>query len=393
MRSFLEILKLVARVGLARIAGINISSKASGADSSPVRILFVANAFIPTLQLSFFKPLANLIERGDVATDLISEQQMKDQFGKRLREVEVHDWLNKRVKQFRPTVVVFCRYSGPHVKYITELAHAAKIPTIFHVDDDLLNVPLEIGQKKYEYHNHPLRIEAVRYLLENVNLVYCSTEALKQRFESYGFKSNFKVGKIYCSGSVLAPAATRPVRKIGYMGFDHAHDLETVLPAIIQFLRRNQGVEFELFGSIPKPTSLDEFGTRIKVIPPVPVYEEFLNKFSTLDWDIGICPLARTDFNVVKANTKWVEYTSVGTAVVASAGTIYDPCCSDGCGLLATTTDEWLEALEGFVLDNSKRSNQVAFAQKRLGDEYSVERLCAQVLDILYQAGRLVKST
>lgn len=390
MRSYMNSFKAAVRISLARTLGLNMSSKTAGAANSPMRVLFVSNAFIPTLQLSFFKPLANMIEQGELAVELLSEQQMKEQFGKRLREAEVEQWINKRVAQFNPTAVVFCRYSGPHAQYITELARRTRIPTVFHVDDDLLNVPVEIGQKKYEYHNHPLRLETVRYLLENVDVVYCSTEPLKQRFVSYGLKANFKVGGIYCSGKVLVPAEDRPVRKIGYMGFDHAHDLERVIPALIQVMRRNPEVKFELFGSIPKPAVLEEFGERVNVIPPVPNYEEFLEKFSSLNWDIGICPLAKTDFNAVKANTKWVEYTSVGTAVVASAGTIYDACCADGCGVLADTTDEWVEALESFIGNSQKRSKQVARAQQRLQEEYSVERLGLQVREVLASAEKCI---
>lgn len=389
MLSYVEKVKTTISVALARVLGGNQAGTA-GRDSAPARVLFVANALIPTLQLSFFKPLASIIDQDGLYTDLLSEQQMKEQFGKRLREAEVEKWINERVAKFKPTVIVFCRYSGPHTAYLTKLARKARIPTVFHVDDDLLNVPVEIGQKKYEFHNHPVRLEAVRHLLENVDLVYCSTEALKQRFVSYGLRSTFKVGEIYCSGKVLVPAVNRPVKKIGYMGFDHAHDLETVLPALIQVLRRNPEIEFELFGSIPKPAVLEEFGARVNVIPPVPNYEEFLTKFSSLNWDVGICPLAKTDFNAVKANTKWVEYTSVGTAVVASADTIYDTCCSDGCGALATTTEQWLSAIEVLIHDSQKRSMQVVAAQKRLKDEYSVDRLQRQVLDVLSSAVRLV---
>ncbi len=69
-------------------------------------------------------------------------------------------------------------------------------------------------------------------------------------------------------------------------------------------------------------------------------------RFAELEWDIGICPLAPTAFNVLKANTKWVEYTSVGAAVIASRDMIYDDCCSDGCGDLATTHEEWVAAME-----------------------------------------------
>ncbi|MEE4626161.1 glycosyltransferase [Pseudomonas alliivorans] len=354
------------------------------------RILFVANALIPTLQLSFLKPLAPRIEQGTVVTELLSEFQMKEQIDLRLTKSEVQAWIKARVMQFKPTIMVFCRYSGPHTEYLTKLAGKLGVPTVFHVDDDLLNVPVEIGKKKHEFHNRPPRLEAVRHLLENVNLVYCSTKALEQRFVSYGFKSTFKVGEIYCSGKVMASSVNRPVKKIGYMGFDHAHDLEMVLPALIQVLRRNPEAEFELFGSIPKPNVLEEFGDRVNVIPPVPVYEEFLEKFSSLNWDVGICPLAKTDFNAVKANTKWVEYTSVGTAVVASADTIYDACCSDGCGLLATTTEEWISAVEALIHDSQKRSAQVAKAQMRLVADYSIERLEHQVLDVLASARKTV---
>lgn len=391
MLSHVEKIKNTISNAFARFfGGKDAESKVQ--DRASVRVLFVANAFIPTLQLSFFKPLATIIEQGDLSTDFLSEQQIKELPGKPMRESKVKSWIRKRVAKFKPTAIVFCRYSGPHTAYLTQLAKAAGIPTVFHVDDDLLHVPVEIGQKKYEYHNHPARLEAVRYLLENVDLVYCSTEALKQRFVSYGLKSNFKVGTIYCSGNVLVPAVKRSTKKIGYMGFDHAHDLETVLPALIQVLKKDAEVEFELFGSIPKPAVLEEFGDRVNVIPPVPNYEEFLAKFSSLNWDIGICPLANTDFNAVKANTKWVEYTSVGTAVVASADTIYDACCSGGCGTLATTTAQWVDALELLIGDSERRLTQVLNAQNRLREDYSVDRLQRQVLDVLDTAAKLVKS-
>jgi len=101
--------------------------------------------------------------------------------------------------------------------------------------------------------------------------------------------------------------------------------------------------------------------------------------------------LAPTPFNAAKSINKWVEYTSVGTAVIASAGTIYDECCSEGCGLLVNTTEEWLEALEVLANDSVRRFKQVAQAQRRLEMEYSVERLCDQVLDVIDRANKIAK--
>lgn len=389
MRDFLKKLKTAGRIALARMR-ISTLTQSSGNISSNSRILFVANAFIPTLQLSFVKPLASLVQSGELATELLTEQQLKEHFGKNLREAQVRDWINTRFEQFQPTMVIFCRYSGPHVQHIIELARASRVPTIFHIDDDLLNVPIEIGQKKYDYHNHPSRLSTVKYLIEHVDLVYCSTEALKLRIISYGFNTRLQAGRIYCSAEVKSPAVNRPLKKIGYMGFDHAYDFELVLPAIIQILRRHPQIKFELFGSIPKPASLDEFGSRIVMIPTVPEYEKFMKKFSELDWDIGICPLAPTPFNAVKANTKWVEYTSVGAAVIASRGTIYDSCCSDGCGILATTIEEWVEAFEALLSNSELRYQLVSKAQNRLMKDYSVSCLRDQLLEVFHQAHEVI---
>ncbi len=350
------------------------------------RILFVANGYIPTLQLSFVKPLAPLVEAGKIETEILTEEQIKDNFGPNLRDDDVQPWLDERLKAFKPTIIVFCRYSGPYADYLIGRARENGIPVIFHIDDDLLNIPVELGEAKHAFHNHPARLKTVRHLLEASDLVYCSTASLKARLESLGATAPLTAGGVYASGKVFVEASAKPVTKIGYMGFDHAHDLETVLPALVRFLRKHPHIKFELFGSIPKPAVLDEFGNRIAVVQPVRNYEEFLIHFSKLNWDIGICPLARTPFNIVKANTKWVEYTSMGIATIATYHTVYDDCCADGCGILADTEEEWLEAMERLMNDPILRHEQVRKAQAKLKEKYSIDRLREQVLAFIAEA-------
>ena len=347
------------------------------------RVIFIANGDIPTLQLSFLLPLAPLLRDGEIAIDFLIEPQIQETFGKKLRDKSVEPWIAKRLASFRPTLMVFCRYNGPHVEYLVEWARNEGVPAIYHIDDDLLSVPLEIGENKYRAHNDPRRRAAVRYLLDKADLVYASTPQLKKRLEKLDTKAPITAGEIYCSGQIKARACERPVRKIGYMASaDHAHNLKMILPAIVKLLRRNTDVRFELFGSIPKLSALEQFGDRIVTTSPVHDYTAFLETLAKLEWDIGICPLAPISFNLMKANTKWVEYTSAGMAVVASRGTVYDECCAEGCGILAATPAEWLAALEKLINDPHERFEQVQRAQARLVQEYSVDRLRAQVLDI-----------
>lgn len=338
-----------------------------GSESAPVRLLVVANAMIPTLQLSLLMPLAKPIESGECFVEFLTDETW---------------WIEERWRSANPTYVVFCRYSGPYAETILTLAKKNGVPSLYCIDDDLLHVPQELGKNKFKFHNHPLRLQAVRYLLDNVDLIYCSNSRLERRLREIGIAGKLYVGQIFCAGEPMSPAELRPVRTIGYMGYDHVHDFEIALPGLVSVLHRFPDLRFELFGKIPKPTVLKKFGDRIEVLPAVPNYGEFLKALTARRWDIGICPLVSTDFNRVKNVNKWIEYTAVGAAVVATKCMIYDECCADGCGLLVDGS-EWEDALTTLVADPKHRFEQVQTAQRSLIINFSVERLREQVLAML----------
>ena len=345
------------------------------------RILFVVNAAVPTLQLSFQKPLASMVGRGELTTELLTEQHIRDELETSASGPEA---LAFQLDGFDPSVIIFCRYSGPGSSSIVEWARKERVPVIYHIDDDLLAVPPDIGERKFAMHNSADRTGAIRSLLTSADLVYASTERLQARLLDYYPSLPVVAGKIYCSGSVLQRPKNRPARKVGYMASaDHAHNLEMVLPAIARLLDRNPEIIFELFGSIPIPGALERFGERISTAPPVADYTQFLTEFAKCEWDVGICPLTPIDFNLMKADTKWVEYTSAGAAVVASRNTVYDDCCDDGCGILADGVDEWFEALESLVHDDRLRVDMVHQAQAKLERDYNIGRLRDQVFQVI----------
>ncbi len=351
-----------------------------------MRILIVANSLIPTVQLSLIYPLASRISNGQCLIDFLTEQGMVRKFGRNVHSAKAATWVKKQILNKSPTHLVFCRYSGPHFEEIRSTAELQRIPSIYCIDDDLLNVPLELGKEKYDYHNHPLRRKGVRYLLDTVNLVYCSNDRLKARLQALGIRSNIQTGEIFCAGDVISPAVERQATVIGYMGFDHVHDLEIVLPSLCTVMRTYPQLRFELFGKIPKPKILEQFGHRVTMLPVVSNYQMFLQKLASRHWDIGICPLVATDFNRVKNINKWIEYTAVGAAVIASRGLIYDQCCADGCGYLVGD-NEWNMAFDDLIQSPKKRFDQVSAAQRKLIDRYAVEKLSDQLIEIFHMAG------
>jgi glycosyltransferase involved in cell wall biosynthesis len=355
--------------------------------ASPIeRVMYIANGYIPTLQLSFIKPLAALVENGSVVSDLITETQIGKAFHKVESSVLSVQAIQTQLENFQPSVIVFCRYSGPNAVFIRLWAKQHHVPVIFHIDDDLLHIPMSLGLAKFKSHNNPKRFKTVRYFLDNSDLVYCSTLPLAERFAQLGTKAPIHVAKLYCSGSVIVPAINRTVKKMGYMGFDHEHDLNTMIEAIEQVMVKNNDLIFEMFGSIPKPKILEKFGSRVVMIEPIRNYKLFLETFAELGWDIGICPLAVANFNMLKANTKWVEYTSIGAAVVASKGTVYDSCTADDCGLVVESVNDWAEQLNHLVNNPLARFNLVKNAQLKLETSFSPEQLTEQVLNVFAAA-------
>jgi hypothetical protein len=351
------------------------------------RILFVAPANVPTLQLSFQKPLRPLVDRGEFTTSLLTEEMIRLESARVGDNDRLAEWVDRYLDRFSPSMLVFCRYSGPMFRRMVAWARRQAVPVLYHIDDDLLAIPPDIGASKHALHNSPGRLTAVRELLNCADLVYASTEKLRLKLLEYFPDIPVVAGRVYCSSAVVRRPRPGPATKVGYMASaDHAHNLGMILPAIEQMLERNPAIRFELLGSIPVPPSLERFGDRISAAPPIADYDAFLSGLAALRWDVGICPLAPIEFNLMKADTKWVEYTAAGAAVVASGATVYDDCCSGGCGILADGTAEWLEGLELLIGSERERIGMVERSQAKLESEYSVTRLREQVLEMLEMA-------
>ncbi|MFL6734100.1 MAG: glycosyltransferase, partial [Sphingomicrobium sp.] len=348
------------------------------------RLLIVANAHLPTVQVCLEHPLRPLIRSGELLTELLTEPMLKVQKRRLGSASAVAAWIDRQLDQFRADVLIFSRYSGPCASEILSWAKRNSVPVIYQIDDDLLAVPRSLGETKFAYHNDPKRLATVRTLLTGSDLVYASTEALRQRLNATVPGVDAVTGPINCSGRVLKVPRQGPARVLGYVASaDHLPNLMMVLPAIVGLLDRHSDLSFELFGSIPVPEQLQRFGPRVRKIDPIADYDAFLDALGERQWEIGIAPLVPTPFNRTKSNNKWVEYSSVGVAVIASADMVYDQCCADGCGLLVDGLDEWRAALERLVTDEAERLATVQRAQRKLESDYGLDQHRRQILTII----------
>ena len=292
-----------------------------------------------------------------------------------------------------PDLLVLSRYTSPTGLDWVAQAREARIPVIFHIDDDLLAVPASLGESKYKTYNDPERLKALRQNMEAADLCYASTEELGRRLKEHGVVTPVVAGEVYCSVSpdevgALLPPATGPV--IGYMGTGgHGADMAMILPAICETLERVPSLNLELFGTIKMPSELLRFGTRVRHLAAVPDYGEFRTALRSLGWWIGLAPLEDNPFNRCKADTKWVEYALAGIAVIASELPVYHRACADGGGILAQSTSEWVDSILRLIHTPGERNSMVAKAQRKLRENYSHLRLRQQVAGIFGEAATL----
>lgn len=351
----------------------------------PRRLLFIANGMLPTLQLYFLAPLAPLIAAGRITASVLTETHLKEASATGLPESR-DAWFRRRIEAARPDVVICCRYSGPCAATILKACRDLSVPLVMHVDDDLLNVPRAFGEAKFAYHNNPKRLASMRMLLEGADLIYCSTANLEHRLRRQGFRRPIRHGAICCAPRIRRRPGDGPIRRIGYMGSsDHAADLEMIRPALEAVLARHPQLEFELFSAMAMPEGLARFGSRVRLLEPVRDYQGFLQALADRAWDIGLCPLTRTEFNAAKSDIKWIEYSASGMAVIASAGLVYDHCMRNGRGLLVDD-HEWEDALNLLVSRPAIARAMAEASQLRVLAEYSENALRAQVLSLLDEA-------
>ena len=292
-----------------------------------------------------------------------------------------------------PEMLVLSRCTSALGSDWIRLARQAGIPVIFHIDDDLLAVPASLGASKFKAYNSPERLQALRNNIEGCDLLYVSTAELAKRFRDHGIGTPIVAGDVYCAvahdevGALVGPA-TGPV--VGYMGTaGHSADLAMIMPAVAEVMDAIPALQFEVFGTIKMPPELERFGSRVRHITPVADYSEFLPFLRSLGWWVGLAPLEDNIFNRCKADTKWVEYSLAGMAVVASDLPVYHRACADGAGILAASGSDWRDAVQTLVTAPKERTSMIAAAQKKLHERYSHERLRQQVLSVFEQASAI----
>lgn len=355
----------------------------------PITILALSASVSPTLAIHLLRPLQGM---PGINIQMLTQEALAQIAKNAPPGIDGLSLAGMILNQVRPALVFSSRYNGAMAEDFLAASRKLGLPFVFHLDDNLMEVSADQGADKVAYYNHPTRLQALRAQMEQASVAYFSTDALRDRMLELGIRvMRPHVGPICAAVDLLPPLPAPTSLTFGYAASGgHNEDLKLALPGIVAALEQHPQAQFELIGSLEHiPTELARFGERVRHERRFIAYDDYLRDLQRRNWVLGLTPLCDNPFTRMKTYTKWVEYTAAGLAVIASDHPIYRDCCAGGAALLVKDAD-WAMALPALLSDEAARAAMVAKARERVGRDYSVARLRAQLLDVFRLAGLTV---
>ncbi|NOU90934.1 glycosyltransferase [Paenibacillus sp. LMG 31460] len=273
-------------------------------------------------------------------------------------------------------VVIFTRQVQPEEYQWLEYCKKARKRTIYVIDDNFLAIPDHTAVGKYYYQPH-IRDTFIRFL-KNADTIVVGSPFFKSYIQS---KFNTKVCCLPASfdfdsiAHVSAPERSdRNPIVIGYAGTQKDEDFAEVLPALARLLNEyGSRIKIEFFGFAPQQF-LDH--PLVAVYPVCNDYNEFLQRFKSLGWHIGLAPLQGTLFNFCKTNNKFREYAACGIAGVYSDVPVYSDWVIHGKNGLLTFNhrDSWYGAIKQLIDEPNLRIYIANEAEKFVKEAFTMEK-------------------
>ena len=215
----------------------------------------------------------------------------------------------------------------------------------------------------YKHLSKKIVKDNVKRFLSQVDAVFVTTEHLKNVYKEYN-ENVYVLPNSIALEALNEPPRNSKKKVVCWQGSNtHKNDLKLIEPALKHLISTRDDTLVKLWGASLKGT----------YNVPLVSFENFYQMLSQVDVDIGLAPVTYIPFNKSKSNLKFLEYTAVGAATVASNFGPYKDTITHGeNGLLADSPQEWTTAIE-FLLNNEKeRLRLVKNAKKLLMEEYDL---------------------
>ena len=225
---------------------------------------------------------------------------------------------------------------------------------------------------RYDMHPNPL-VRAILgrnidFVMQHASLVTAGNSYLADRARSAGAaRVELLPTVIDLDRYHVAPYLDRPEVTVGWIGSPSTQGYLTFLAPVLAALQRQYRLRVVTVGA----NSPDLPGVALQA----KTWAEDTEVDDLADFDIGVMPLPDEPWERGKCGYKLIQYMACGKPVVTSPVGVNCDIVSHGAnGFLATTPEEWRQALTALIADADLRRRMGATARQRV-----VERYCLQI--------------
>jgi glycosyltransferase involved in cell wall biosynthesis len=146
-----------------------------------------------------------------------------------------------------------------------------------------------------------------------------------------------------------------------------------VKDAVINTLKKHNNVKFVFFGDMRFKKLFESCDqSKIEWQPWVP-HNAYPYKLALMNIDIGLCPLVDNVFNRNKSAIKWMEYSVVGAATIASNIPPYSKVITDTKDGVLVSDDKWENALDDLINNKYHRDNLAESAYESVYQTHNID--------------------
>lgn len=241
--------------------------------------------------------------------------------------------------------------------------------------DDCLEVTKD--NPHYIEHRESNSFKIIRRMIEVADLVTTTNDYLAEQISKINTKVTVlpncmdmdrwkKTKKTNLSGMI----------RVGWCGsVTHLEDLQMIEKPLKRILKEYPNVMLILVGDPRYRVMFKEF-KNMEVMFGVD-FEAWASKLNGLALDIGLGPLADTDFNRSRSPIKWMEY-SINMAAGVYSPTVYGRQIErdfDGkLGLIAETEDQWYQAIKNLIDCKNLREDLATAAHTQVLRKFDLSR-------------------
>jgi len=255
---------------------------------------------------------------------------------------------------------------------------------IVELDDDFWSLPMDHPERG----SYRRLLGPLEHVLEHADLAIVPTAALARSIE-------VRTARVEVIPNALderlwfgplrrsAPAPDDGRVRFLLMGTPtHAADLELVAPAARRLLNEfGDRVRFEVIGCVPRSATSDWY--RVLRIPPsaaeYPGFVRWLRRRAAR-WQVGLAPLRELSFNSAKSGLKFLDYSALGLACIASDVPAYQSIVRQLETGLLTGADaaSWYDALRLLALNDAFRRQLSTTAREEVRAKHVLSTIAPQ---------------